>query len=110
MAEKQNYSRPQKIDGLLEKVRNAVAVKKGRYRDTRHSFDRGIDRNIDLLDIVEVLEKGFHEKRKDQFREDFQSWNYAIRGKTFEGRDLRIVVYFDGNLVMIATVIDLSAK
>lgn len=100
-------TRPKKIDKVLEKVRASVI--KGSYRDTRHSTDQGVAREIDLQDIIEVLGKnGFHEKKKDEFREDFQSWNYAIRGKTFEGKDLRIAVYFGGKLVMIATVIDVS--
>lgn len=85
-------------------------MKTGQYRDTIHSSKRGVDRNIDLQDIIDVLENGYHEKRKDEFKEEFQSWNYAIRGKTFEGRELRIAVYFDETLLMIATVIDLAAK
>lgn len=60
-----------------------------------------------MPDILEVLETGYHEKKKDEFRVDFQSWNYAVRGKTIDGDELRIAVYFEEEMVMIATVIRL---
>jgi hypothetical protein len=104
---RRRISRPAKRDDILEKIR--FAIKTRNFRDTRHSIAQGIERSIDLLDIIEVLgTTGYHEKRKDEYREDFKSWNYAIRGKTFEGKELRIAVYFEVDLVMIATVIDLS--
>lgn len=99
--------RPQKANDVLQKVHRAIRT--GQYRDTIHSAQRELDRNIDLLDIIEVLENGYHEKRKDEFKEEFQSWNYSIRGKTFEGRELRIAVYFEESFLMIATVIDLNS-
>jgi len=37
----------------------------------------------------------------------FKAWNYAIRGRTIDGDDLRIAVYFEEDVVMIATVIRL---
>lgn len=100
--------RPRKELDVLGKIH--AALDSGRYRDTRHSLRRGTERNIDLLDIIEVLKTGYHEKRKDEFRTDFQSWNYAIRGTTLDGEELRIVVYFEEDLVMIATVIKLQSN
>ena|SRR5258708_38513894 len=97
--------RPPKEPNILEKIHHAI--RNGRYRDTRHSFQRCLEREISLLDVIEVLEKGYHEKSKDEFRTDFQSWNYAIRGKTFDGDELRIALYFEEDMVMIATVIRL---
>lgn len=97
--------RPEKESKVLEKVR--TAVKAGRYRDTRHATQRGIERNILLPDIIEVLMTGYHEKKKDEYKEDFQSWNYAIRGVTSDGEHLRVAIYFDENLVVIVTVIKL---
>lgn len=103
---KRSSNRAEKVLDLLEKVRDSV--KNGNYRDTRHSYERGIERNISLSEIIEVLEKnGYHEKNKDEYKDNFQSWNYAIRGKTFEGNELRIAVYFEEDLLMIATVIKL---
>lgn len=98
-------TRPPKDPNLLEKIHEAVVS--GLYRDTRHSLERANERRISLPEILEVLESGYHEKSKDIFRMDFQSWNYAIRGKTFDGDDLRIAIYLEENRVMIATVIRL---
>lgn len=102
---KGKITRPIKESAVLEKIHQCV--KAGRYRDTRHSIQRGLERNVDLVDIIEVLENGYHEKSKDDFRTDFQSWNYAIRGKTFEGDELRVAIYFEKDLVIIVTVIRL---
>ena len=98
-------TRPTKQQDVLKKIYNAIA--RGLYRDTRHSTQRRLERGISLPDILEVLETGFHEKSKDEYRPEFKSWNYAIRGKTLDGETLRIAVYFEKNTVMIATVIRL---
>lgn len=105
MIGKAKVPRPEKESDILEKIHKLVQA--GKYRDTRHSVQRKIERSISLPDIIEVLETGYHEKSKDEFRADFQSWNYAIRGKTFEGDTLRIAVYFDKDMLVIATVIRL---
>lgn len=34
-------------------------------------------------------------KSKDCFDKVFSEWNYAVRGKTLEGLDLRVIVSFD---------------
>ncbi len=43
-----------------------------------------------------------------QFNEEFQSWDYAIKGKTLEGRVLRIVVALAQPNVFVITTIDLG--
>jgi len=53
---------------------------------------------------------GWHEKRKDAYSEVFKSWNYAIRGKTIDERELRVVVSFDEDGLLIITVIDLEVS
>lgn len=105
MKSKPSQVRKLKEPNVLKKIQKLVSL--GRYRDTRHSLQRGWERNINLIDIIQVLETGFHEKSKDEYRVDFQSWNYAIRGTTVDGDHLRIAVYFEEDLVMIAAVIKL---
>lgn len=95
-----------KIDSVLEKVRKALV--RGNIRDTRHAIDQKIARDISFQDIFEVLENGYHEKAKDEFKEEFQDWNYAIRGKTFEGRELRVPIYFEDDIVLIVTAFELD--
>lgn len=65
-------------------------------------------RTINRLEIIDVLANGFHERRKDKFEEKFNSWNYAIRGKTLDNRSLRVVVAFEEDMLII-TAIDLDA-
>jgi hypothetical protein len=47
-------------------------------------------------------------KKKDEFKEDHKLWNYSIRGKTIDGKSLRVALSFDKSNMLIITVIDLS--
>ena len=54
---------------------------------------------------------GHHEKRKDEFKPEFSAWNYAIRGKTLDKRDLRIAVSFnESTKLLIITAIEIIKK
>ena len=85
--------RLKKIENLLERVRSCI--NSGAYRDTFHAIERKAERNITLPEIIHVLRSGRHEKSKDHFEEAFNAWNYAIRGKTIDGLELRVIVSFD---------------
>ena len=91
---------------LIEKIRRAI--KSGEYRDTFHSAQRQSSRLITRLEIEYVLLNGWHEKRKDAYDENYYAWNYAIRGKTIDSRNLRIIVSFDVDEMLIITAIDLD--
>ena len=54
-----------------------------------------------MPDILHVLMTGYHEKQKDQFDETWQSWNYAIRGKTTSNDDLRVIVAIDEEISLL---------
>ena len=99
-------TRPAKVDDVLGRVRQHVD--NGTYLDTRHASQRKDERAISLLEIVHVLKGGYHEKRKDQFKPEFNDWNYAIRGKTVDGRALRIAVAFAVPGMLVITAIDLD--
>lgn len=48
-------------------------------------------------------------KRKmDKYVPEHSAWNYTIRGNTMDKRELRIVVSFDENEMLVVTVIDLG--
>jgi hypothetical protein len=79
-------SRPKKIDNLLDVVQDCLRA--GKYRDTSHAARRQREREIILPEIIHVLMTGRHEKGKDSFDKSFDSWNYAIRGKTLKEQDL----------------------
>jgi len=98
--------RQPKISNLLETI--SKCIEEGRYLDTRHATQRQSERNVTRPEYLHALLNGYHEKRKDRFEEIHQAWNYSVRGKTIDGRSLRIVVSFDKNNMLIITAIDLS--
>lgn len=67
-----------------------------------------VERELELSDVLYVLKHGYHEKRKTTFDEVFQTWKYAIRGKTIDTVDVRIIIAFDEDDMLIITVIDVS--
>ena len=98
--------RPEKVSDLLKKIREAI--ESGDFFESAHAVERAIERNIIADEYEHVLKTGFHESKKDVFDELYNTWNYAIRGKTLENRELRIIVSFDENDLLIITVIDLE--
>lgn len=96
--------RPKKIETcqLLERVRQVV--ESGDYLDTRHAEERRSQRGISRLEMESVLTTGRHEKAKDQFQEAYEAWNYAIRGRTIDKRDLRVVVSFEEKMLVITAI------
>jgi hypothetical protein len=74
--------------------------------DTRAQKKRQITRP----EYEYVLINGYHEKKKDDYKEKYKAWNYAIRGKTIDKRSIRVVVSFDENDLLVITVIDLDVE
>lgn len=101
-----NVLRPPKLSNLMAVIK--TGLESGRYLDTRHAFDRKMGRQITRPEVIFVLNHGHHEKRKDKFEELFNAWNYAIRGKTMDQRELRVAVSFDENGMLIITAIELK--
>ena len=100
-----------KIDGLLDVIRRAILD--GRYLVSKHAWQRSRDRKISIGEVKFILENGWHEKRKDQWRDDHATWSYAIRGKTRDGIDGRIAVAIDrtqNETLVIVTIINLASK
>lgn len=103
---KDRAKRPSQLDELFPKIRDCI--KKGLYRQSKHALGREIERNIDLPDVLYVLNNGYHEKQKTSFDETFQTWKYAIRGKTLDNMDIRIIVAFANDDMLIITVMYVS--
>lgn len=103
---KNTPKRPAQIDELFPKIRRCID--NGLYRQSKHAFDRELEREISLPDVLFVLKTGYHEKPKTSFDEAFQTWKYAVRGKTLDERDIRIIVAFDENEMMIITVMHVA--
>ncbi len=90
----------------MVKIRECLDT--GKYLDTRHATERQAERDITRPEILRVLRTGFHEKRKDQFKEEYQAWNYSVRGKTVDARNLRVIISFDPSGMLIISAIDLD--
>lgn len=75
-----------------------------------HAVARRFQRDISVSDIIHVLGTGWHEKKKDQYQTEYSSWNYSIRGKTVDDRQLRIIVSFDDKDLLVITVIHLQKR
>src|SRR5205085_1555608 len=99
-------SRRPKIVDPLPVIRELVA--NGEFDFVSHALERLQQRQVTVPEVVYVLEHGFHERRKDQFREEFGEWVYAIRGKTLDARKLRIAVAINVDGALVITVIDLD--
>jgi hypothetical protein len=92
-----------------KKISNLIGVildfiNNGKFLDTRHASDRKNERNILRSEVLYVLKNGYHEKKKDKYDCFYNSWNYAVRGKSIDGRDLRIVVSFDDHMLIITAI------
>tara|TARA_Y100000590_G_scaffold457256_1_gene609508 strand:+ start:6057 stop:6332 length:276 start_codon:yes stop_codon:yes gene_type:complete len=90
----------------MKEVRAMLAA--GKYRYVGHANERLQERSVSRLEVKQVLKNGHHEKRKDEFKEEHTCWNYSIRGKTVDKKNLRIAVSFDKSNMLIITVIDLD--
>lgn len=102
--------RPPKHPDALRRAKELIAA--GRYRDTRHSSQRRREREIILPEIIQAILSGWHEKRKDEFKPEWNAWNYAIRGETVESRELRVAVAVEegASLLILVTAIDLGER
>jgi hypothetical protein len=98
--------RPLKHPELMQAIH--AAIKSGAYRFTEHTLRRLQERDVNKPELIEILLQGWHESAKDMLLEPLKAWNYAIRGKTLEGREIRVIVALQPILLVI-TVIDLNA-
>jgi len=97
---------PAKLSDLLLRVRGCV--EEGRYLDTCHASERQEQRSITRSEVLQVLKRGYHERKRDRFEELHGSWNYSIRGKTVDGRDIRVIVSFEEDGLVIITAIEVG--
>ena len=99
--------RTQKCKKLLDKIRDCVM--NGKYFDSYHSLLRRGERKITRPEILQVLKRGWHERKKDQFDTHHENWKYAIRGETVDGRKIRVVISFQDDFLVILTAIVIGA-
>lgn len=76
------------------------------YRLSKHAIEQQRIRHIDLPDILYVLKNGIHEVEKTTLTSD-QIWKYAIRGKTEDLQEIRVIIAFSFDMIIV-TVIDVK--
>ena len=90
----------------MEQVREALSS--GMYKDVVHAQKRQTERQITRPEYTYVLKNGYHEAKKDEFKEEHDAWNYSIRGHTVDKRDIRVAVSFDEEGLLIITTIEVG--
>lgn len=92
-----------KLENVLETIKECI--EKDRYTLTTHALIRQQERKINFAEVIHVLKTGYEEKKKTCFDGDNNIWKYAIRGKTkIDKLDVRVIVTFDENGILIITV------
>ncbi|HEC85910.1 MAG: hypothetical protein DRR08_20005 [Candidatus Parabeggiatoa sp. nov. 2] len=88
-----------------------TAIKMGNYIFTEPAEMKAKQRqNVTDLQVINLLKSQAknHEAERDYYVERYADWNYHITGKTINHEKVRIVVFFDSNLMHIITVINLN--
>lgn len=101
---------PQKIDNVLDLARNCI--ENDNYIATFHAENRQLERDITLLDALHVIKNGYREQKNDQYKDEWQAWNYAIRGETLQKDTVRVIISFDemDTRLLIITVINIVRR
>lgn len=96
------------------KIGNVVALAKslmlkGAYVISGHAKLRQGERCFTIGDIKNIIITGYHEKKKDEFKDEHADWNYAIRGKTLDAEQARVCIAFiEESHFIVITVIRLE--
>ncbi len=99
-----------------EKIENIVVLAKnlmlnGAYVISNHAKLRQGERHFTIGDIKNIIDTGYHEKGKDEYKTEYADWNYAIRGKTLDNDQARICIAFaKEDYFIVITVIRLEIE
>ena len=85
-------------------------IRKQTYLVKPHATKRQNERLISAKDTLYVLKNGVHEEEKSGFDVKRQTWKYAVRGKTLDGIELRVIVAFLPDKMAIITVMALKKR
>jgi hypothetical protein len=84
---------------LLKKVREHIG--NGTYRISRHALEEMEADDLTIPDIKHVLINGRRAKEKDMYSNEWQGWKYAIQGKTMDNKEIRVIVAFEKQMLII---------
>jgi hypothetical protein len=80
------------------------------YRLTDHALEEMENDNLNVSDVMYVLMHGRHEKSKTVFSTKHQSWNYAIVGKTIDSLEVRVIIAFEGRMMVVTVFVQGKLK
>jgi hypothetical protein len=89
-------------DELLRRARQAV--ESGEYRILPHARQRCAERDVAAPDIENALLEGRHVAKRDRFDEPHGAWSYCFEGPSVDGERLRIIVAFDGWMLIVSVI------
>ncbi len=96
-----------KIENVLSLAKNLM--QKGTYAISEHAKLRQGERCFTIGDIKNIINTGYHEKKKDEYKDEYADWNYAIRGKTLDDEQARVCIAFiEETHFIVITVIRLE--
>ncbi len=98
--------RPYKDVEIAKKIKNCLINRQ--YKQSLHALERIDKRKVTFQDVLFVLENGRREEAKDSYDEAFQNWKYAIRGKTLEDIEIRVIIVISEDNIVIITVVNLT--
>jgi len=73
---------------ILHKIRKAELD--GHYRFSKHAEKRLQERKISVQEVRQILKSCRREHTHDEYNPEFDNWNYAIQGKSLDGRQGQI--------------------
>lgn len=96
--------RPKKIENILALAQKLM--REGAYVISGHAKLRQGERFFTIGDIKHIISAGYHEKKKDEFKEEYEDWNYAISGKTLDDDHARVCVAFmkERHLIVVTVI------
>ena len=97
-----------KQDGYLEHTLLQKEILKyleeDRYRLTKHADEELKNDDLDLNDALHVLKNGKHNHKKTEFNNKHQTWHYAIDGVTKDLKNVRVIIAFVGEMLIITAM------
>ncbi|MCE5315995.1 MAG: DUF4258 domain-containing protein [Parachlamydia sp.] len=99
--------RAKKIEGVAALAKNLM--QKGAYAISNHAKLRQSERCFTIGDVKNIINTGYHEKKKDEYKDEYADWNYALRGKTLDDEQARVCIAFiEESHFIVITVIRLE--
>jgi len=96
-------NRAKKIENVVALAKNLMQA--GTYAISGHARLRQGERCFTIGDIKNIIHTGYHEKNKDEYKDEYADWNYAIRGKTLDDAQARVCIAFIEEIQFIVITI-----